>query len=72
MKIRTERKDGVIISTVRPIALAWFGIYETAVSIDGGDWRILEGYETSKQAIDGHSKYEKMSKQELLDFDYIG
>ena len=52
--------------------MAWYGNYETAVSIDGNDWRILEGYETEQQAREGHSKYENMSKQELLNFDYIG
>lgn len=72
MRIKTEREDGVVVSTVRPVALAWYGIYETAVSIDKQPWRILEGYETMRQAIEGHNKYEKMSKQELLDFDYIG
>lgn len=73
MKMRTERKDGVVISTVRPpMYVAWYGNYETAVSIDGNGWRIIEGYETSQQAIDGHSKYENMTKQELLNFDYIG
>ncbi len=72
MKIRTEREDKVVISTVRPPFMAWYGNYETAVSIDGEDWRILEGYETPQQAIEGHSKYENMSKQELVEFDYIG
>lgn len=72
MKLRTERKDGVIISTVKPHFMAWYGNYETAVSINKDHWRVLEGYSTEKQAKDGHSKYEKMSKQELLEFDYIG
>lgn len=72
MKIRTERKDGVVISTIKPQFMAWYGNYETAVYIDNGDWRILEGYETAKQAMDGHNKYENMSKQELMEFDYIG
>ena len=72
MKMRTKRKDGVVISTVRPMFLAWYGNYETAVSIDGEPWRILEAYETAKQAIEGHKKYENMSKDELLEFDYIG
>ena len=72
MKMRTERKDGVVISTVRSMELAWYGNYEAAVSIDGEPWRILEGYATAKQAIEGHNKYEKMSKDELLEFDYIG
>lgn len=72
MKIRTNRKDGVIISTVKPSFLAWYGRYETAASIDGCPWRILEGYETAKDAINGHNKYEKMSKEELLNFNYIG
>ena len=71
MKMRTERKDGVVISTVRPYFMAWYGNYETAISIDGNDWRILEGYETEQQAREGHSKYENMSKQELLNFDYM-
>ena len=72
MKIRTERVDGVVISTVRPSFMAWYGNYETAVSIDSNNWRILEGYETAQQATKGHGKYENMSKQDLLDFDYIG
>ena len=72
MRILTKRKDGVIISTVRPMCLAWYGEYETAVSINGEPWRILEGYETETDATQGHNKYEKMSKQELLEFDYIG
>ena len=72
MRIRTERKDGVVISTVRPPFMVWYGNYETAVSIDGNEWRILEGYTTAKQAIEGHNRYENMSKQELMEFDYIG
>ena len=71
MKMRTERKDGVVISTVSPYFMALYGNYETAVSIDGNDWIILEGYETEQQARKGHSKYENMSKQELLNFDYM-
>ena len=72
MRMVTKREDGVVISTVYVTYMNWYGNYETAVSIDGADWRILEGYERMKQAIEGHSKYENMSKQELLDFDYIG
>lgn len=72
MRILTKREDGVIISTVRPMFLAWYGKYETAVSIDGEPWRILEGYESAIDATQGHNKYEEMSKQELLEFDYIG
>lgn len=72
MRILTKREDGVIISTVQPMFLAWYGKYETAVSIDGEPWRILEGYGTAPDAVQGHNKYENMSKRELLEFDYIG
>lgn len=49
MIIKTEREDGVIISTLKPTHfLAWYGNYETAVSIDRNDWRIVEGYENEQ------------------------
>ena len=72
MRIRTEREDGVIVSTVRPRCFAWYGNFETAISIDGEAWNIAEGYETAKQAVKGHEKYENMSKEELMNLDFIG
>lgn len=71
---REERADGVVISTiwVRPFALAWNGKFETAISLDDGLWRILEGYSTKEEAERGHDKYLNMSREELLSLDYIG
>ena len=43
--------------------MAWYGKFETAVSIDGNPWRILEGYETATEANKGHIKYENMSSK---------
>lgn len=72
MRMQTKRKDGIIISTVTVEFLAWYGEYETAISLDGFDWRILEGYNTKEKAIAGHNKYVNMPKKELMEFDYIG
>ena len=72
MRIRTEREDGVVVSTVRPRCLAWYGNFETAISIDGEAWNVVEGYETEKQALKGHEKYENMSKEELMNLEFIG
>lgn len=72
MRIRTEREDGVIVSTVRLRCFAWYGNYETAVSIDKMPWKILEGYDTEEQAVKGHEKYENMSKEDLENLDCIG
>ena len=68
----TERKDGVVISTIAPYFLDWYGKYETAVSIDGKPWRIAEGYGTLEEAEKGHDKFSKMSKEELINYKYIG
>lgn len=70
---RTVREDKVIISTVSMPFLDWYGPYETAVSITGNQnmWRIAEGYQTLKEAKEGHKKYESMTKQELENLDYI-
>ena len=67
----TEREDNVVISTVKPHFMAWYGEYETAISIDGEPWRIAEGYETLEEAIEGHDKFSKMSKEELMNYKYI-
>lgn len=71
MRIKSVREDGVIISTIRPSFMAWYGKYETALSIDGSSWRILEGYSTKEEAERGHNKYLNMSREELINLDYI-
>ena len=70
--MKTSRNDGVIISTVAPSFLAWYGEYETAISIDGKPWRIARGYESLEEAIEGHDRFSKMSKEELVNYKYIG
>ncbi|MBP3906314.1 MAG: hypothetical protein J6D12_04260 [Peptostreptococcaceae bacterium] len=72
MRIVTNREDGVTLSTVKVNFLNWYGDYETAVMIDGGNWRILEGYDTDVMAKIRHKFYENMSKEDLINFDYIG
>lgn len=70
---RTTREDNVIISTVSMPFFDWYGSYETAISITGDQmkWRIAEGYQTLKEAEEGHKKYESMTKEELENLDYI-
>ena len=69
----TEREDGVVISTVESSPLiAWYGRYETAISIDHTFWRIAKGYDTLEEAIEGHIKFSTMSKEELMNYKYIG
>ncbi len=68
-----KREDGVVISTVKPPGLAWYGEYETAIAIDGGNcWRVYEGYQTKEDAIRGHDKYKQMTKEHILDLESIG
>lgn len=68
----TKRDDNVIVYTTEPpYSLAWYGEYETAVSIDGERWRIAESYETLEEAVKGHYKFSKMSKEELMAYKYI-
>ena len=69
----TEREDGVVISTVESSPLiAWYGRYETAISIDHEFWRIAKGYGTLEEAIKGHAKFSSMTKEELMEYKYIG
>lgn len=69
---RMEKEDNVIISTVQPAALAWYGNYETAISFDGGrEWRIAEGYDSEDEAENGHKKYCAMSNDELANLNFI-
>lgn len=72
MDLKFEREDGNIISTVRPWCMAWYGNYETAIIKPSGEIRILEGYDTAKEAFEGHKKYCNMSTEELENFKYIG
>ena len=68
----TKREDGVIISTIESSPLvAWYGRYETAISIDGEPWRIAKGYDTLEEAIEGHIRFSEMNKEELMNYKYI-
>ena len=72
--MKTSRNDNVAISTVAvPYFLAWYrhGEYETSISIDEKPWRIAKGYGTLEEAIEGHDKFSKMSKEELMNYKYI-
>ena len=69
----TKREDGVVISTIESSPLvAWYGRYETAISIDHSFWRIAKGYDTLEEAIKGHARFSSMSKEELMNYKYIG
>lgn len=61
-----EREDGIKISTVKVPFLAWYGEYETAISIDGSSWRIYRGYDNKEEALKGHEELTKMTKEEIL------
>ena len=65
MDLKFKREDGNIISTVSPWCMAWYGNYETAIIKPDGEIRILEGYDTAKEAFEGHEKYCNMSTEEL-------
>ena len=69
----TEREDDVVVSTVESSPLiAWYGRYETAISIDREFWKIARGYNTLEEAIKGHARFSSMSKEELMEYKYIG
>ena len=72
---RDMRKDGTIISTVKPTFMAWYGKYETA-KVNGTPPNerifILEGYETIEEAEKGHQKYLNMSQEEFDKLTPIG
>lgn len=68
----TKRKDGYLISTVRSLD-NWYGKYETAFWYEGSDnIRILKGYETKKQSIEGHTYFCNISTEELEQYEVIG
>ena len=68
----TKREDGVVVSTIESSALvAWYGRYETAISIDHSFWMIAKGYDTLEDAIKGHARFSSMTKEELIDYKYI-
>ena len=68
----TKREDGYIISTVKSYD-NWYGAYETAIGLkDLEHWKIVEGYETEKEAIKGHEKYVNMSADEIGRIAWIG
>ena len=60
------REDKVVFSTIKPPCLSWYGEYETAISIDGSDWRIYRGYDSKEEALKGHEELTKMTKEEIL------
>ena len=69
----TEREDNVVIFTAEPNPLiAWYGKYETIISIDGMPWKIAKGYQTLEEAIEGHTRFSTMNKKELMNYKYIG
>ena len=58
--------EGVILSTVRPPFMAWFGKYETAITFDNQEsWQILKGYETEEDAIKWHEEFKSKSIDEI-------
>lgn len=68
---RTERGN-LIISTVKPFAMAWYGNYETAISFNNQEtWNIAEGYNTREEAEKGHKKYSNMSENELNEIKFL-
>ena len=67
----TEREDKVVISTVKPHFMAWYGEYETVISIDCEPRRIAKGYDTLEEAIKGHARFSSMTKEELIEYKYI-
>lgn len=71
---RKERiEEGILISTIEAGYLELYGKYETAVSMDcWPDWKIAEGYETEEEALKGHERYSRMTKEELKGLRYIG
>ena len=67
------REDGIIISTVSVPFMAWYGPYETGISLNNGKtWDIAEGYNSHEDAVIGHEKYCAMSKKELENLTFIG
>lgn len=61
-----EREDNVVFSTIKAPCLAWYGEYETAISIDGNPWRVCKGYDSEEEALKGHEEFVKMTKEEIL------
>ena len=61
-----KREDNVEFSTIKVPCLSWYGEYETAISIDGKPWRIYRGYDSKEEALKGHEKLTKMTKEEIL------
>lgn len=71
---RSKREDGLIISSIEAPCLAIYGKYETALVIPLNyeeEVRILEGYDTKEDCLEGHEKYLNMSYKELVNFDFI-
>lgn len=69
---RDVREDGIIVSTVKPDFLAWYGKYETAISLDGSnDWKVVKSYDSKIRAIQGHKEFLKMDTDELINLKQI-
>ena len=62
-----EREDNIVVSTVMVSPyMNWYGMYETAISIDGMPRSIAKGYNTIEEEIEGHIKFFEKSKEELM------
>ena len=62
----SERNDQVIISTVEVPFLPLWGEFETAISVDNQSWKIYKAYSTAEDALDGHTYFSKLSKDEII------
>ena len=66
MRFRDCRESGIIISTIEVEFMAWYGPYETGISLNSGEsWAIAEGYQNVEDALIGHLKYCNMSDKEI-------
>lgn len=74
MKLKRDKLgEGIILSTVKPGFMAWYGTYETAITFDDqANWEILKGYKTEEEAINGHENFKNMTIEELMNLDKIG
>lgn len=72
IRIGLTNKYNIIISTIQPTFMIWYGNYETAISFNNGhSWRIAEGYNTLEEAQNGHEKYSNMEIEKLEKINFI-
>jgi len=73
MKLKEYRESGIVISTVAVPFLAWYGPYETGISVNSQkSFSIAEGYTNEDEAREGHLKYCNMSDEEIRNIKFIG